>query len=226
MASLAEMSTLASATEGITTVAMNDIVVLWSSVHDADPAVIRDTLLDVIPGVTREYSALNAELATQWYADLDPASSFTPTPAPPPPAPAIEATVRWSVGPLFGVGNDTVISLLAGGVQRHIANTGRATLLDNVGREKGARWARHANANACGWCRMLATREPSYRSKAKALSSHDYCKCDANVVRPGGVYERPKYVDQWERDYQDARKEVGGGTNDIVNYLRRNGART
>lgn len=33
---------------------------------------------------------------------------------------------------------------------------------------------------------------------------HDFCKCTAVPVRPGGFYEPPEYAERWEQDYSDA----------------------
>lgn len=35
---------------------------------------------------------------------------------------------------------------------------------------------------------------------------HDWCKCTAVPVRPGGFYEPPEYAERWEQDYIDAVK--------------------
>lgn len=225
MASTAQMNELTGQMSEVSTTATGDIMIIWSSVATVAPEIARDTLLDIVPAITQEYGALAAELSTQWYVDLAPERSFTPTPVEPADTDQIAATVRWAVGPLFGGDRSLVPEQLAGGVQRHVTNTSRETLLDNASSEKGTRWARHASPGACGWCRMLAIGDPVYRSKKTALKSHDWCNCTANVVRPGEDFERPAYAKKWKKDYEDARDEVGGKPNDIVNYLRRNGAR-
>ena len=93
--------------------------------------------------------------------------------------------------------------------ERAIFDGFRDTITANADREPGARWARHASANACGWCRMLATREAVYTSAHAAGDGnryHDHCHCMAVVVRPGQTYTPPPYVAQWDDDYKEARK--------------------
>ncbi|MGC7358433.1 hypothetical protein RA989_21590, partial [Mycobacteroides abscessus subsp. massiliense] len=54
------------------------------------------------------------------------------------------------------------VSDLTGSAARALFNASRDTVLANVAAEPGARWARHASANACSFCRLMATRgEPA-----------------------------------------------------------------
>ena len=41
---------------------------------------------------------------------------------------------------------------------------------------------------------------------------HDHCHCTAVPVRPGGSYQPPAYVEQWQKDYLDAWNAVPNGT--------------
>ncbi|MFV8169837.1 ADP-ribosyltransferase [Mycolicibacterium peregrinum] len=97
---------------------------------------------------------------------------------------------------------------LKGTATRSVFSGSRDTVITNANRE-GVRWARHASANACGFCRMLATRGAVYHSQALAKKSHDHCHCLA-VPDRDGLYVPAPYVEQWERDYAQARR--GGAT--------------
>src|SRR5690606_37029729 len=57
-----------------------------------------------------------------------------------------------------------LIDRLTGPVQRYVNDAARDTLSENADRE-GMRWARHASANACAFCRMLATRLAVFTSE-------------------------------------------------------------
>ncbi len=61
---------------------------------------------------------------------------------------------------------DSVAAFQAG-IDRWLRNVSRETTIANAAAE-GGRWARHASANACGFCRMLATRGAVYTSDAAA----------------------------------------------------------
>ncbi|GAA4756129.1 hypothetical protein [Gordonia alkaliphila] len=94
-----------------------------------------------------------------------------------------------------------------GGVDRWLRNVGRETVLHNAEAE-GARWYRYASANACGFCRMLATRGAVYvtaRTAGEGNRYHDHCHCLAVVVRPGDTYTPSPQVQQWQKDYEAAR---------------------
>lgn len=64
---------------------------------------------------------------------------------------------------------DVVLSRLSGSVKRMVADASRDTVLSSS-LEEGVRWARYASANACAFCRLLATRQAVYRSEADALT--------------------------------------------------------
>ena len=101
----------------------------------------------------------------------------------------------------------------------------RRTVRDNANRE-GVKYTRHASMNACGFCRMLATRvltrsEPGapglYVSRATArrnahrfddVRGHDSCKCVVVAVRSG--YEPPSYVHDWVDDYYAVSRSEDG----------------
>jgi hypothetical protein len=58
---------------------------------------------------------------------------------------------------------------LVGSVERQVFNASRDTVLSNAEKE-GTKWARHASANACSFCRILSTRLGVYASEAAAQS--------------------------------------------------------
>ncbi len=172
------------------------------------------TLQDAYPPTVDPYIAAGATLSAEWYSSLAPDKPFVVEPAPPPPVDALKTNVRWAL-----TQPDTVLAL-AGSAERHIFTATRDTVTQNAVREK-VRFARYASANACPWCRVLATRGAAYHTAEGAVKGHDNCHCIAVPIRGGDTYSPPDYVKQWEQDYNAARSEVGGNLDDIVNYLRR-----
>lgn len=150
------------------------------------------------------------EATLEYYADLAPSLSYIPRPFP-------DHTVgeRLAASARFAVVSPTdTASLLEGTGIRTIHDSSRETLIRNVRRE-GGKWARIPAYDACGFCRVLGTRGPVYRSKAVALASHDGCGCEARVARPGQRLERPKYMAGWNDDYSRHQSRVvaaGGPT--------------
>lgn len=167
-------------------------------------------ITDAYPDLAAPYLAAAGDLTATWY-DEQPtfsASTFEAQPADLPPDAQLAANGRWAML------QDSAVTALQGTATRAVFNASRQTVIDNVQRENLAlaprgrrvRWARHAAANACGFCRMLATRGAVYRERALALRAHDHCHCLA-VADRDGKYEPPAYVEQWERDYRQARRD-------------------
>lgn len=193
-------------------------------------------LTDAYPELVVPYEAAAAELTAQYYGE-QPTSTrgFNAVAADGAPAEQLAASARWAVL------QNAPIPALQGTSTRTVMNASRDTVLLNVERERGAKWARHASANACGFCRMLATRGAAYASARSAGSVsgrggrqrgtrplgqkyHDHCHCIAVPVRPGDDYSPPEYVQQWERDYRAATRAAGSSPKAIAQEMDRIGA--
>lgn len=218
----------------------SDVAALWrTAAQRMSAAEFRDYIVRAYPTVVLPYSVAAADLGLAWYAETPTTSrGFTPTAAGVPADEQLMASARWA---LVAGSADTAGQLLLGSATRAMMSGLRETVVENATRERGATWARYASATACGFCRMLATRGAVYatekaatrvvgrRQSAMALFNgdpaktrggqdlgskyHDHCRCMAVPVRPGGRYEPPAYVEQWEKDYQaaaaESRAEVG-----------------
>lgn len=175
-----------------------------------DPA----TLSDVYPATLDPFIAASGQLTAEWYHSLAPDAAFAVEPAPAPPRQALSVNVRWALT------QPNIVEAVTGAAERQVFTMSRDTVLVNAERE-GVRYARYASANACAWCRVLATREAVYHSAETAVKGHDNCHCIAVPERGGNTYTPPDYVKGWLDDYNAARGEVGGNLNDIVNHMRR-----
>jgi hypothetical protein len=202
-----------------------DVETLLKRTDQLDQRELLAFLTDAYPQLVAPYEAAAGELAAQYYSEQPSTTTgFNAEPAPAAPAEQLAASARWAA--TSGHTAQAAVSLLQGSANRTVMNASRETILHNVDREPGALWVRHASANACGFCRMLATRGAVYRSKASAShvvgrrgrtrgtrkmsdKYHDHCHCIAVPVRPGDTYTAPDYVKQWEADYREATKTVG-----------------
>lgn len=212
-------------------------------------------VIAAFPELVAQYASLAGDLASEWYDEAAPTLAFQATPAPLPPMEKWAATASWAMH----VGDAaSSLGLLAGSAQRGVFNQYRTTIIANANAE-GAAWARHASANACPFCRMLATRGAVYASESSATrvggrgkvatpnqparrgrkaggirvrgtqalgdKYHDNCHCIAVEVRPGGAYQPPPYVSQWQDEYKRASAAAGNGkgagsTQDIQRIMR------
>lgn len=120
-------------------------------------------LTDAYPDLLAPYEAAAGELTAQYYLEQPSTTTdFTAVTAVAAPAEQLSASARWAAL------QPHPITALQGSASRAVMAMSRNTVLHNVAREPGARWARHASANACGFCRLLATRGAVYRSEASA----------------------------------------------------------
>lgn len=198
-------------------------------------------LSDAYPTVLDPYLAAAGKLTAQWYdeqpvaAPARGAARFAAEPIELPPAEQLAGSARWAGA------QKSPSKALAGASTRHVFNTSRQTVVYNADRE-GARWVRHAQPTACGFCRMLATRvltatddygktgslyvskrsaKPSpHNRKQIEITGHDHCHCVAMPLRDGGVeYTPPAYVEQWTADYYAAREAGADNPLDIAKAL-------
>ena len=233
MPSPAEVSNFQQLLTGLSGKAVVAITVLWNKLQNADPQTRPQALQDAYPATVDPFMAAAAVVSAEWYASLNTASDFAVETAPPISQDVLHANVGWALSQADPLTN------LAGSVERQVFNSSRDTVLSNV-RRQGVRYARYASANACSFCQILATRTTTdlYRTERSAVrvvgragrprgsrkigeKFHDNCHCIAVPVFDGQPYTPPDYVSQWEADYANARADVGGKTNDIINHMRR-----
>lgn len=142
-----------------------DLNTLWNraaALTDIDFAAF---IVEAFPELVDPYASLAAEAAAVWYDDSPSETAYIPKPGPLPESEKLVSSATWALGASGLKGRDR----LQGTMQRAVYDTARLTILTNIEDEgNGARWARHASANACAFCAMMATRGAVYASKAAA----------------------------------------------------------
>ncbi len=167
----------------------------------------------------------------------EPTEQNAPEPARPPESenqrarviPAEETDLRATVIPADASEHQaSVINRLAGATQRYVTSAARDTITQNADLE-GVRYVRHAQADACAFCRMLAIRGPEYLSAQSARRVvgrngrprgkrkvgelyHDWCQCQPVAVRAGDSWDPPDHVVDWNDQYEKAVAKVGNRT--------------
>lgn len=122
-------------------------------------------ITDAYPDVVEPYIDAAIDLTVQWYDEQPTTGSvFVPQPIDPPDREVLGRSGRWAMTTDDPVGN------LGEHANRQVFQASRDTVLDNVIREDGTRWAREARADACPFCKILTTRGAVYWSEASALS--------------------------------------------------------
>ncbi len=145
---------------------------LVRSLDRLDKAEALAFITDAYPELARAYLAAAGELTVQWYDEQPTVTRFAARPSELLSDDRLAASGRWALA------QSDPVKALQGTAQRAVMDQSRITVLENLAaeydvpmtelRQPGTRWARHASANACSFCRMLATRGAVYRSEASA----------------------------------------------------------
>jgi hypothetical protein len=214
-----DVDTLEEVLSHLSVLVIAKITQLWAQ-YGTDPDVI-PILRAAIPELVAPFTQGAAAVTAQWYDELSPSSDFTASPVVDLPAEKIDSTVRWAA---YAPGQASPRDRLAGAAQKWVYDASRDTVVENADAE-GVTWARHAQPDACTFCRMLATREDVYSSAESATrvggrsrgarkagtAYHDHCRCVAIAVRAGTTYQAPAYMQEWEDQYLKARANAGSG---------------
>ena len=230
MPSPSEVANFQQLLTGLSGKAVIAVTILWNKLANADPETRWNALHNAYPATVDPFMAAAAVLSAEWYASINKVSNFAVETAPPISQNTLHDNLGWAVLQANPLAN------LIGIVESQVFNSSRDTVLSNAQRQ-GVRYARYASANACGFCRILALNE-NYRTEFSAVrvvgqsgrargsqklgeKFHDNCHCIPVPVFDGEPYTPPDYVQQWATQYENARSEVGGNTNDIINHMRR-----
>lgn len=152
-----------------------DLRRVWPRLLTMRPDNMAEALAIVLEEFATKYGQASAALAAEWFEErregAKVSGAFRAQAAALPSAERMEILARWGVGPLFGASPDpvTALNLVSGGLTRIVLNAGRDTIAQSTALDpSGPRYARHASANACAFCAMLATRGAVYTSEANA----------------------------------------------------------
>lgn len=134
-------------------------------------------MAEVLLATAEKYGPAAGAIAADYYDEVRVAAGaagrFTPLVAALPAVDRFESLAGWSVGPMFGADPDPAKALtkMNGGLTRIVQNVGRETIAGAVASDPARPYyARHASANACAFCGMLASRGPIYTSGSSAGS--------------------------------------------------------
>ena len=165
----------------------------WIRLANLPPDDVRDALIELLPLLAEKYGSAAAALGADWYDDYRAESevrgSFRAEPAPLPGSARFEALARWGVDPLFRSTPDpaAALTLIAGGMQRTIADAHRMTVVESSLRDPAAEgWRRIGQGDNCGFCNMLIARGAVYREASVTFKSHDHCNCIAGPAFDSG----------------------------------------
>ena len=159
-----------------------DLAALWRLVKTAEQA--KAALNDVLPALIDKYGLAAASVAADWYDDLrdevGARGRFSAILADLDDMGAAELA-GWGISPLFRPDPDWAAAqtLVAGGLQRRIANAARSTITFSSVQDPAAAGWKRRGAGGCGFCRTLIGYDRTYSEASADFKSHDHCRCVA-----------------------------------------------
>lgn len=184
--------------------AVTDLRALWAAATATTE--FADYIVDGYPDVVDAYASAAADMAAVWFEDTLPGPA---TVADLIPVERLLTSARWALG----ADGEQALRRLEHTTQRAVFDGARETTLINVERNN-IRWARDARADACSFCRLLATRTGKYLYLSRdtaATKVHDDCHCLPIEVIDPDDYELPDHAQAWEEEYLKARANAGTG---------------
>lgn len=164
--------------------ASNDLRSLWDRATELETVAFAALMVDAFPQIADPYVAVASSLAADWFELSAPTSPYIAVTAPPIPLEKLTSSAEWALG----APGDKALDRMQGTLQRSVFDGARDTIVLNVERTS-SRWIRHAQPDACAFCRMLATRGAVYRSASSATDvvgrSIDLTQADQRAITLG-----------------------------------------
>lgn len=146
--------------------AKEDMVRLWDAAARFEDVDFFDYVSSAFPDIVIPYHQLAAEFSATAFEEDFPQIGSAALLADSPPVESLTKSAQWALG----ADGTKALDRMDGTIQRHIYNGLRDTTVVNA-EANGMRWMRVARADACAFCRLLASRtDDLYRSKENALS--------------------------------------------------------
>lgn len=172
-------TSLRSDTAKLVRLADRDLARLWRLVAAGASAEV--ALRDLLPAIVTEYGAAGGAMAAEWYdQQREKAGARGRFEALPVGADdrGTQALIGWAL--TTATDDNSLATLISGGVQRRIADHTRYTVARNSVEDRAAKgWRRVGSGASCSFCSMLLGRGAVYTEASADFDSHDHCNCGA-----------------------------------------------
>lgn len=174
------VTSLRSDTADLVRLAEGDLARLWRLVSEGASADV--ALHDLLPAIVTEYGSMGAAMAAEWYDDqrakVGATGRFSALPLTAEDRGA-HSLIGWALA--TATDDTSLASLIAGGVQRRIADHVRYTIAGNSVSDRAAKGWQRVGVGGCkdGFCDMLIARGAVYSEASADFAAHDNCKCSA-----------------------------------------------
>lgn len=184
---------------GIVTLSNRELDAFLLSLNFNDVIATTNALEIFMPALVVEYGEIGAAVAVDFYDELREASAaakpFAASMAELPEQKAIQASVRWAVGPIFQADKNPAqaISNLTQVTDRFVKAAPRNTIFYSAKKDTSrASFARvPSGSKTCEFCLMIASRGAVYANKDTAGDSkkfHSHCDCSIIPMWHGDEY--------------------------------------
>lgn len=173
------VTSLRQETASLIVLANRDLTRLFRLVAQGASAEV--ALRDLLPAIVTQYGSAGAAIAAEWYGQqrekVDAPGRFTALPIVADDR-GSQALIGWA---LSEAANDVSLkTLVAGGVQRRIADHVRYTVARNSVEDPAARgWKRVGDGQTCRFCSLLIGRGAVYAETTVDFVAHDHCGCSS-----------------------------------------------
>lgn len=176
----------------LTSSAEREVRQFWKSAAKLSPKALERATRRFMRDLVKQYGQLAADaaadyLTVEWSEWGDPYSSLgTPDVVGPTPGKYVDRSTNWAMqtaqGGAAAVSADETLERLVGMAARLVLSPANKTVAA-AAQKAGVGFARVAEAGACAFCLILASRGGVYSDRSTAASSHDNCRCTAIQVR-------------------------------------------
>lgn len=211
------------------TLAQQELWVIWRALDVANADIVKNNLLDIMPGIVEKYGNVSALAATEYYNEVrSTAGQLTQYQAvmgKNVPREQVESSIRYAMRHAYEGNPQRTLEYLNGCVDKCVKQSARNTIAINANNDPAKpKFARvPTGAKTCAWCIMLASRGFVYSSVQSAGEMGQYHPfCDCQIVPGFGDTKLKGYDPSALYDmYYNARKSAGiGDTSAILSEMR------
>lgn len=189
--------------------AAREVTAFWEASASMDPAAREKATINFMRQLVKRYGDIAGQaaadyLASEWAEWGEPYSSLGyPDTVGPTHGKYVERSTKWAMQTKAAaagvtVVDDEVLNRLIGMATRAVLAPADKTVAAGA-RKAGVKFARVAEANACAFCKMLASRGGEYHDSSTAARSHDRCRCSSIQVRSDSELpaSSQRYMREW-----------------------------
>lgn len=198
--------------DDVATLAIADTVALMNTLEGEPVPRVAFVLRETLPDIAETYGAASGDLSVNYYetvrADSAARTAYTPTVANIGINDRVQSAIGYSMAQTTnGTEWSLVTSVLAGAMQNTVSQVDRSTLAFNIVTDPdGTRYQRVPSANACAFCRTMAS--VARPTEDDYTHFHSFCRCRSVPIFTGQERVEVPGEKQTQAAYSLATKEL------------------